>query len=294
MNKKRFKYTEFCHKCRKVMGADDQIVYVEEGANRFFCSEKCIRDYYDPMADFYKEAHISSRDPHDIPEADFTKYESYAPLCLSNPDEVWMEENDNGENYYYFISNFTDQGGRFSYIVMCFCLELEPTYLLLSFPTRDRKMVEAFRRGKQQEFDKDEKEAATPAEEMNEALKESFLSKQGNAIQEEMLRYRAKTDIPQAEFEEYSHLLEETIENPDEVWELQDEKENTLLTLIRAQDDQLHYVVICALDAAATAENQENWRVIYSFPTNDPALVQRYRRGALREGTAGSGASFLH
>lgn len=293
MTKKRFKYAEFCHKCRKVMGSDDQIVYVEEGANRFFCSEKCIRDYYDPMADYYKGQHVASRDPHDIPEADFTKYESYAPLCLSNPDEVWREETDNGENFYYFIANFTDEGGRFSYVVMCFCLELEPTYLLLSLPTRDRKMVEAFRRGKQLEINSQEKEVASAQEkDMSEALKETFLSKQGNAIEEEMLRYRSKTDIPPGDFDDYTHLLEETIENPDEVWELQDEKNNTLLTLINQQDEQLHYVVICTQDQGS-GEGQESWRVIYSFPTNDPALVQRYRRGALREGAAGT-ASFLH
>jgi len=295
MTKKRFKYSEFCHKCRKAMTADDQIVYVEEGANRFFCSERCIRDYYDPMADYYKAIHIGTRDPHDIPEADFTKYESYAPLCLTNPDEVWLEENENGENYYYFLANFTDQGGRFSYVVMCFCLELEPTYLLLSFPTRDKKMVEAFRRGKQLELTEEEEEAKVSETEITDALKESFLAKQGNAIEEEMFRYRADTDIPRTEFDEHSHLLEETIENPDEVWELQDEKNNTILTLINQQDEQLHYVVICTLDVSGTegAQGQESWRVIYSFPTNDQALVQRYCRGALREGAAGT-ASFLH
>jgi hypothetical protein len=50
--------------------------------------------------------------------------------------------------------------------------------------------------------------------------------------------------------------------------------------------------VICTYDQ--NQENQESWRVIYNFPTNDPSLVQRYRRGVLREGSDGSTASFLH
>lgn len=290
MSKKRFKYADFCQSCRALMGSDDKIVYVEEDSNRFFCSEKCIRSYYDPMAEHYRKQMLELRNPHDIPETDFSKYESYAPLCLSNADEVWMEENDNGETVYYFLANFTNEGGRFSYVVMCFCLEMEPTYILLSFPTRDKKLCEEFRRGQKLEL-VEEGEEIQQEPEMNPVLSEDVLSRQGRAIEEDMLRHRSPTDIPQKEFEEYSHLLESTIENPDEVWELQDEKANTLLTLIAQEGDSLYYIVICTYDPSAGSH--ESWRVIYSFPTNDPSMVQRYRRGAMREGPDKS-ASFLH
>lgn len=292
MSKKRFKYSDFCQSCRRPLGADEKIVYVEEGSSRFFCSEKCIRSYYDPMAEFYRKEMLSIRDPHDIPEADFSAYESYAPLCLSNPDEVWMDTTENGETVYYFLANFTNEGGRFNYIILCFCMEMEPTYLLLSFPTRDKKLVEEFRRGEKIELTESPEEVVAEPE-VSPHVTEDFLAKQGNAIEEEMLRYRGANDIPKAEFDEYAHLLEQTIENPDEVWELQDAGDaNTLLTLISQQEENLHYVVICTYDQKQ--ENQESWRVIYSFPTNDPSLVQRYRRGVLREGSDGNTASFLH
>jgi hypothetical protein len=127
--------------------------------------------------------------------------------------------------------------------------------------------------------------------EVSPVLTEDFLARQGNAIEEEMLRHRSPADIPKKDFEEYAHLLDQIIESPDEVWELQDEGENTLLTLISQQEDSLHYIVICTFDQGSGS--QESWRVVYHFPTNDPALVQRYRRGVMREGTEGK-ASFLH
>ncbi len=288
MSKKRFKYSDFCQSCRTPLGAEEKVVYVEENSTRFFCSEKCIRTYYDPMGEFYRKEMLGIRDPHDIPESDFSKFESYAPLCLANPDEIWSDVTETGESVTYFLANFTNEGGKFTYIVMCFCLELEPTYILLSFPTRDKKLVEDFRRGELVEVEEADE---NPEPEVSSILTEDFLAKQGNAIEEEMLRHRAKSDIPKKEFEEYNHYLDQTIENPDEVWELQDESENTLLTLISQPEENLNYVVICTFDQGQ--EGQESWRVIYHFPTNDPALVQRYRRGQMREG-ADAKASFLH
>jgi hypothetical protein len=289
LSKKRFKYSDFCQSCRTALGAEEKVVYVEDNSNRYFCSEKCIRAFYDPMGEHYRKHMLELRDPHDIPEADFDEYESYAPLCLSNPDEVWADTTELGESVTYFLSNFTNEGGKFTYVVMCFCLELEPTYILLSFPTRDKKMVEEFRRGQRVEIQEAEDAPAEP--EVSPVLTEDFLARQGNAIEEEMMRYRSPTDIPKKDFEEHAHLLDQTIENPEEVWELQDEGENTLLTMISQHGEGLHYIVICTFDQGV--ENQESWRVVYNFPTNDPALVQRYRRGQMREG-GDAKAAFLH
>lgn len=290
MSKKRFKYSDFCQSCRKPLDSEDKIVFVEEESNRFFCSEKCIRTYYDPMSEFYRKQSIEVRDPHDIPAADFSDYESYAPLCLSNPDEVWVDTTESGETFTLFHANFTNEGGRFTYIVVCFCIEFEPTYILLSFPTRDKKLVEEFRRGEKTVIQESEEDMVSEPE-VSSILTEDFLAKQGNAIEEEMLRHRNAQDIPASEFEEYAHLLDQTIEDPDEVWELQDDGNNTLLTLISQPEERLYYVVICTYDQSSVG--QESWKVVYHFPTNDAALVQRYRRGVMREG-GDPRASFLH
>ncbi|MCO5141540.1 MAG: PBECR2 nuclease fold domain-containing protein [Oligoflexia bacterium] len=292
MSKKRWKFGDFCQSCRMPLNTDEKIVYVEESTHRFFCSEKCIRDYYDPMAEAMKEQLFDLRDPHDIPEADFSNYESYAPLCLSNPDEVWEEVLANGESYTIFMANFSNESGKFTYIVVAFCLEYEPTYILLSFPTKDKRILEEFRIGTRVELETSEEEALSQETAVSSLLASDYVSNQGDAIQDEMMAFRSQDDIPKEEFEDYQHLLEQTIEGPDEVWELLDPEGNTLLTLISQADENVSYVVICTLDEAEDGQ-QESWRVVYSFPTKDPALVQRYRRGVPREG-GGAKASFLH
>lgn len=291
MSKKRFKYAEFCQSCRKQMSPDDQIVYVEENSTRFFCSEKCIRDYYDPLAECYRKAHYYIRDSHDIPETEFAKYESYAPLCLSNPDEIWADTNEQNETFYYFHKNFMDEGGAFSYVIMCFCLELEPTYMILAFPTRDRKLADEYRRGKKLDETELSEEVESMEPEARGVLEEELLSNQSNALEEEMLRWRDKSDIDPKDFDEYAHLLEESIEAPDEVWELQDSPGNTLLTMISQHDDGVTYILICRSDQQN--EKQESWQVLYSFPTKDAKLVQRYRRGNLREGSNTGPTTFM-
>ncbi len=292
MAKKQFTYVDFCQNCRKVMQGDDKIVYVEEGSNRFFCSEKCIREYYDPVSEHYRAALAELRDPHDIADTDFPKYESYGPLCLSNPDEIWVDTSEHGETFFYFIGNYSNESGKFAYVVMCFCLELEPTYILMAFPTRDKKLLAGFRRGKK--IDPEEVEMEAAEQEIPTQIQEDLLANQGKALEEEMLRHRQKDDVPASEFDDYSHLLEQTIEAPDEVWELQDEKESPILTLISQPEESLYYVVICTFEPGAIGEGaQESWRVIFNFPTKDQSLVQRYRRGVIREGNDGT-TKFLH
>lgn len=294
MAKKQFAYVDFCQSCRAIMSGDDKIMYVEEGSNRFFCSEKCIRDYYDPLSEYYREEIAKLRNNHDIPDSEFSKYESYGPLCLSNPDEIWVEITEHAENFYYFIGNYTNEGGKFYYLVMCFCLELEPTYIITGFPTRDKKLVDGFRRGKKIDLSEEELTEVSEAEIANSPMQEDILANQGKALEEEMLRHRKSDDLPLSSFDEYAHYLEQTIENPDEIWELQDEKESPILTLISQPEEGLSYVVICTFEAGTPGEAQQSWRVIFNFPTNDPSLVQRYRRGALREGNDSGTTKFLH
>jgi hypothetical protein len=290
MAKKHFKFMDLCHSCRKVMGAEDQIVFVEEDAGRYFCSEKCIRDFYDPLGDEYKKLHMAERDPHDIPETDFIKYESYAPLCLSNPDELWRDVSENGEVVNIFIGNFTDQGGAFYFVVAGYCMDQEPTYILLAFPTRDRRLVDKYRVGTKVEISEESQTMSGGGEpEMETVTKDAVLERQARAIEEEMMRHRAKDDIPVTEFEEHAHHLEHTLENPSEIWELEDGKSHVTLTMISQPEEDFYYVVICQQEDPLGG--QEAWRVLYAFPTKDEKLVQRYRRGQLQAGGSSGGAS---
>jgi hypothetical protein len=284
MRKKTFNYGHFCENCRKELELDDQVFFVEDATGDYFCSEECIQEYYGPVSAHYFQQNLSMRDPHDIPSTEFEKYEKYTSLCLEKPKEVWADDGEGGERYYFYISEFSDVGGTFHYIVMCYCLENEPTFVLLAFPTRDKALANAYRKGKKIDLRFEAVESKPPVEQASAGgIQGASLDERGIALKEEMLKNRIKSDIKPDEFEEHSFLLEETIENPDEAWEMDSgDERDSLLMLITQHDEKLHYIVICARDQ--NKENQATWRVLYHFPTGDPGLVQRYRRGNQREG----------
>lgn len=304
MAEKSFSYGHFCQNCRKPLDLDDQVYFVEDKSGNYFCSEPCIQEFYGPMARFYYQEHVRLRDPHDIPADDFKSYEEYSILTVDTPDELWVEENDTGEEFYFYIKEFSDAGGKFYYIIMTYCLETDPTFVLLSAPTRDKRLLEHYRRGKRVKRGSSEMEAQLPVNHQTQQSTtpqhESLMDERAMALKEEMLRNRRKGDIRPHEFEEHSYLLDETIENPDEAWEMEagEEGDDSILTLITQHDERLHYIVICGLDDNSDPTSPA-WRVLYHFPTGDAGLVQRYRRGLPREGAApenhtGAGTNAIH
>lgn len=290
IQKKSFAYGHFCQRCRKPLDLDDQVYFVEDQSGNYFCSEPCIQEFYGPVACFYYQEHLKFRDAHDIPPTEFAQYEKYSALTADSPDELWMEECDSGEEFYFHIKEFSDAGGKFYYIIMSYCLEREPTFILLSVPCRDRRLLGLYRRGKRlrtQEVPEQETQLPVNHTLNHNPHHESMMDERAIILREEMFRNRRKSDIDQRDFEEHSYLLDETIENPDEAWELEagEKGDSSILTLITRHDDRLHYVVICGIDEVNSSDKENpSWRVLYHFPTGDEGLVARYRRGMPREG----------
>ena len=276
MGKENFQYGYFCSSCRKKLDLNKNIFFVESGRANYFCKELCVEQYYSPIASHYYEEHLRLRNALDIPHEYFESYAKYISLTIKNPDELWMDRSPFGEEYFFFIGNFSNEGGPFSYVAVSFCIKKEPTFILLSFPTRDKKLLDIYRRGK--EIGSESAEISMPVEDgLNVPLeKNNFLDDRSFAIRKEMLELRKKSDIDHSKFEEHSYLLDETIKNPDEAWEFI-EGEKMQLTLITQHEESLHYVVVCALENNYSSHIP--WKVLYHFPTEDPKLVDRYRRG---------------
>ena len=281
MTKPHFPYVDFCSVCRKLLQEEEQIFYVEDATGNYFCSEDCIRKFYDPVAEYYQTRHLSQRNPHDIPFQEFERYKKYEPLCLQSPDEIWTDETKHGEILYFYLAKFTNEAGTFHYVIMCYRLDKQPTYILLSFPTRDERLLNDYRVGQKiDEMEEMVEESVEP--DPAGGVGEKNLESQSFALEEEMFKHRKESDIPKTDFDDFSYLLEETIQNPDEAWEIASENENTVLNLISQFEEQLYYVVICSLETSG--EMGDSWRVLYHFPTRDSSLAQEYRRGDLREG----------
>lgn len=276
-----FQYLYFCKSCRNKLNLEQQIFFVESAGANYFCGESCVETYYNPIAGYYYQDHLNNRSPYDIPQEEFPKYEQYASLTMKSPSELWIDKSPAGHEYLFFIGSFSNEAGSFHYVVLSFSLKKEPTFILLSFPTRDSTLLDMYRRGK--EISVGGEEISIPVENRHGlSLEHKLWEGYRLNVQKEMFRYRKAHDIQQSDFEEHSYLLEETIQHPDEAWELVVDGEKLRLTLIACHSDVLHYVVVCA--SFTNEFSGLSWKVLCHFPTKDSALVAQYRQGYPRKG----------
>lgn len=116
------------------------------------------------------------------------------------------------------------------------------------------------------------------------------------SIRAQLLQKRAPNDIPPSEFELYQACLEETLEAPDEVWSMEMTDEGKVVEQTDALSDDLdavetvkvyHFIRRYAQDApemwyvivARETETEDQIELLDAFPTRDPELVQKHRRG---------------
>ena len=95
---------------------------------------------------------------------------------------------------------------------------------------------------------------------------------------ESMLKVRGDKDIPTDKFKDFSECRESTIDSPDEIWRKVDSTGHILVTFIKEFTDMgvadLHYIVVTEEDTEAQVNS-----LLFSFPTSDTTLVDRYRQG---------------
>ena len=95
-----------------------------------------------------------------------------------------------------------------------------------------------------------------------------------------MLIVRSTSDIEESLFQNYAELREETIEEADEIWRNTTSNGYTLVTFIkdfsRAEEgaEHLYYMAVTLED-----EGTNSHALLFSFPSNDENLVDRYRHG---------------
>ena len=93
-----------------------------------------------------------------------------------------------------------------------------------------------------------------------------------------MLKVRGDKDIVTDKFQDFKECRESTIDSPDEIWRKVDSTGHILVTFIKEFNDMgvedLHYIVITEEDTEAQVNS-----LLFSFPTNDTSLVDRYRQG---------------
>ena len=287
---------ERCIQCQKPLSSQSAL-FVEVEVGRAFCSERCIMEHFSTEVDRLESEYLRRVMPDDLNAEEREDLSHLRWMVMENPHEVWREKTLDGDFRHTLISQF-DYNGQ---VIWCVCLTLfldtGPSFIFLSFVSRQSELVEQYRRGELvgelAAKDKDfgiqvagrssvvlsEKEARALSHEPTDRLAEPWTE---DEIFRARLAYeRAEDDIPHEEFDDFDDCIEPTLSEPDEVWSTVPGKgkggDLHLYHFIRKFDDystDVWYVVV-----ARETDNEEEIEIMDAFPTIDRDLVDRYRCG---------------
>lgn len=243
----------------------------------FHTEEELFEHFAEDIGKFEKE-YFSKRNPNaDISEEELAKFESHLTPCLEFPDEIWEDSTSLSDPVRIYIKYFEDDLEDFDYsyhVAVCYMTGGTPSFVYLHFPSVDLDLVEVYRRGEIL-FDRSLLNVPPGAIE-GDALTEGDELALG--LYKAMMLVRSEKDIPESKFRDLAHLREETLEEPDEIWRNTDTGGNVLVTFVREFPDELegdtYYLVITLEDMPSSSH-----ALLFSFPTSDKSLTERYRHG---------------
>jgi len=272
MSSKKWIVTK-CFQCKKAVEEKDAFI-IDEEKDLFFCSEKCLYDHFAlPIEELEKE-YMAHRIDDDLDQDDFEKYEECLSDLLEEPSEIWEDtETVKGVSLHQYIGEFSVDEQNIYYVAIVSQAQTTPNFVFLHFPTSDLKLIEHYRRGRLV-YDKSQSEIEIEASD-SDALAEG--DELAQSLFQAMTSVRSAKDIAEEDFSKFLHLRQEAIEEADEIWRHLDLQGNTLVHFIKAMsvdDKDLHYVVVTIQDVLSGSHF-----ILFSFPTKDEQLVERYRQG---------------
>ncbi|WP_413582094.1 PBECR2 nuclease fold domain-containing protein [Bdellovibrio sp. HCB288] len=256
---------------------EKEYIVVDEKAGLIFETEKDLYGYFETAIKKFQDEYQSYRTPDDFTDEEQMARENYLESTLDDPDEVWMDS-ESIEDYavYYFIREYEEGATAFKYIAIAYMVEEEeyPTFVFMHFPTRDSNVWHHYQKG-EMVYDRNYAEASVGAIEGDAMLEGDPLAV---GLYQAMMKVRTDKDIAQEQFQDYAELREETIESADEIWRKTDTEGHVLVSFIKEFPDHetkdLVYVAITQEDDETNVHS-----LLFSFPTTDEALVDRYRQG---------------
>lgn len=285
----------FCNHCKKALHDVEDLLFVEEGSVRGFCSEDCIEKYYAPIVSWYEDREREMRVRFQTSDEDcqpLASDPSVMDKVLARPDEIWRQSNEIGEDIFTFIRNFPGERSFYS-IVLCHLFERQPSFIMLATATRNEDFVTQFRRGEKvvnpDEFlqRSDLPEGAVDLEIEQDDL--SAIEAKKSAFLARLLQDRSAADIPFEQFDLYEKFFTTTLEDPDEIYTDEDDDGDQLFTYIKAYQQggvSFYYFIVCVEFEKDQEADAETRRVLplMAFPTLDGDLYRTYRTGKLVSG----------
>lgn len=246
-------------------------IVIDEEHGLVFASEEELYSHFENEIGTLEKEFFSVRKGDDIREHEFKKFDRHLQDLLDDPDEVWEDSDTFGGDRptYVYVRKFDRD---VFHVAVCYLTKNTPSFVYLHFPSRDPDLVQTYRRG-QLVFQRSHEDAPVGAVE-GDALYEGDDLALG--LYRAMLLLRGASDIPETDFRLYGDCREQTLEDADEIWRSGDSLGNVLVSFIREfpEDDEFYYIVVTVEDAPSGSH-----ALLFSFPTRDRSLVDRYRHG---------------
>ncbi|MCM0606026.1 MAG: hypothetical protein KA715_08040 [Xanthomonadaceae bacterium] len=275
-----------CVACNKTLREEDRALFVEEELGRVFCSEECILNLFSPEIERIEGEYQKLVSDKDLTALDKEKLSHLRQSTLSDPDEIWRELKLTGDHYYTMIAEYSYKKKP----VWCVCVSLflrgEPSFLFMSFVTKNQSIVDAFRKGERMEWvrtedgapvTKDAEQIIHGGGQPLDRLASAFTDDE--TFRADVVKSRRKDDIPASKFESYQYCMEDTLKNPDEVW--------SWMTTAKKPVKVFHFIkhypnespAFYSVVVARETSDKEQLEILEIFPTKDQEWLKRFRHG---------------
>lgn len=289
----------FCNECKKVVGHLDDLLFVDEYSLKGFCSEDCIEDFYFPLIKYYEVMESSLRKKLNLLDEAVNQIvdQEMVEEVLATPDEIYRQSNELHETYYNFIKHYSHS----SVIVVTSVYRKEASFVFLTTRTSSKALINEFRTGEEVRdwfSSLNEEEAPTgmmsvSEEEFAAGMEEAdadedmiflqLLESKKSKVLADILIKRKDNDIPFEDYSGYESCFQETLDQPDEVFETRDNEGDKLFHYIKSfsmgtrADESFFYIVICLKRNSDNATT--NVYPILALPTIDMEMCQEFRTG---------------
>lgn len=274
-----------CCDCNKLIPAKQQALFVEEEVNRYFCQESCIVSFFTSEIEKLEREYGRHVSPTDLSSEERDGFSHLRWTTLENPDEIWREAMATGDNRYTMIAQYKNEKKPVWGVCVCLMLRGEPSFLFIAFVTNDRHLVDVFRKGEKMKVVRKKGgaeelrnvEAQKPTEQESEG--QNVLAEpwsESDSVRATIIRHRKKDDIPVEDFGFYQKCLEETLQEPTELWSYSAKKVKRVYHFIREYEhDKNYWYIVIAKDTPDDTQIE----IVDAFPTKDKTLMELCRHG---------------
>lgn len=264
-----------CTNCRKTVSGLGDLYFIEENSQKGFCGEMCIEKYYLPVVERLEKIDIDIKAKCDFHSGDFDHLNNNNDIVervFSDPDEVFFQNNELGELYYFFHKKFEE---GYTGISVCHMYNKEPSFIYLCSVTDSPKIIEYYKTGKKAKINR--------VEENNDFSKEflEIIEQKKSLHLARVLETRKEEDVPFEEFPIYQQYLSQTMNDPDEIYELKDSEGDQYYSYIKTFEkngESFYYISLCIKDLSAK-ESKSDGTVypVVSLPTNDVDVYKAFQ-----------------